>query len=231
MLIGNRRIVAQPASKHEGIPLFLHDQFTMVRSGIAGDELASPAVAIGAHVQNVPKWELFVNRLHRAGRNLLLTGSNAHLLSSELATHLTGRHVQIPLLPLSFSECLAAEGGGAAQTDLERREACRRYARRGGFPEVVLNALSGPEYLRTLVASVVYKDIVSRFRPRAPGSIETIARCASSPSPAGNTHSTPSRRPPAAGTSSCSPRTRRARPWKPGKAPSIPSARCRYGSG
>lgn len=42
---------------------------------------------------------LFVNRLHRAGRNLLLTGRNAHLLSSELATHLTGRHMPIPLLP------------------------------------------------------------------------------------------------------------------------------------
>jgi predicted AAA+ superfamily ATPase len=108
---------------------------------------------------------------------LLLTGSNAHLLSSELATHLTGRHVQIPLLPFSFSEFLAAESGAEAKTDLEKREACRRYARRGGFPEVVLNALSGPEYLRTLLTSVIYKDIVSRFRPRAPGSIETIARC------------------------------------------------------
>lgn len=128
-------------------------------------------------IQNVPKWELFVNRLHRAGRTLLLTGSNAHMLSSELATHLTGRHVQIPLLPFSFPECLAAGKGGAAQTDMERREACRNYARRGGFPEVVLNTLSGPEYLRTLIASVIYKDIVSRFRPRAPGSIETIARC------------------------------------------------------
>lgn len=145
---------------------------------IALDSLCgSPRGLLLDEIQNVPKWELFVNRLHRAGRNLLLTGSNAHLLSSELATHLTGRHVQIPLLPFSFSECLAAEGGGAVQTDLERREACRRYARRGGFPEVVLNALSGPEYLRTLVASVIYKDIVSRFRPRAPGAIETIARC------------------------------------------------------
>ena len=128
-------------------------------------------------IQNVPKWELFVNRLHRSGRRLLLTGSNAHLLSSELATHLTGRHVQIPLLSFSFSEFLAAERTREAKTDVEYREACRRYARRGGFPEVVLNALPGPEYLRTLVTSVIYKDIVSRFRPRVPGSIETIARC------------------------------------------------------
>ncbi|MCX6873377.1 MAG: ATP-binding protein [Verrucomicrobia bacterium] len=127
-------------------------------------------------IQNLPKWELFVNRLHRAGRNLLLTGSNAHLLSSELATHLTGRHVPIPLLPFSFPEFVSAEGAGP-KTDLEMRAACRKYARMGGFPEVVLKGLSGSEYLRTLVASVIYKDIVSRFRPRAPGSIETIARC------------------------------------------------------
>jgi len=127
-------------------------------------------------IQNLPKWELFVNRLHRAGRNLLLTGSNAHLLSSELATYLTGRHVQIPLLPFSFPEFNLAEGGGP-RTDLEMRETCRKYARIGGFPEVVLKGLAGSEYLRTLVGAVIYKDIVARFRPRAPGSIETIARC------------------------------------------------------
>ena len=88
-------------------------------------------------IQNLPKWELFVNRLQRTGRNLLLTGSNAHLLSSELATHLTGRHMQIPLLPFSFPEFVSAKKEGA-RTDLEMRQVCRTYARMGGFPEVVL---------------------------------------------------------------------------------------------
>ena len=102
-------------------------------------------------IQNLPKWELFVNRLHRAGRNLLLTGSNAHLLSSELATHLTGRHVQIPLLPFSFPEFVSAEGAGP-KTDLEMREACRKYARLGGLgrdPRTLLHRhdpLSPPAY-------------------------------------------------------------------------------------
>ncbi len=150
-----------------------YDELVTVLDSLYG----KPKGLLFDEIQNAPKWELFVNRLHRAGRKLLLTGSNAHLLSSELATHLTGRHVQIPLLPFSFSEFLAAESGGETRTDLERREACRQYARRGGFPEVILKALSGPEYLRTLLTSVLYKDIVSRFRPRAPGSIETIARC------------------------------------------------------
>lgn len=45
-------------------------------------------------IQNLPKWELFINRLHRRGFNVILTGSNAHLLSRELSTHLTGRYIQ-----------------------------------------------------------------------------------------------------------------------------------------
>ena len=50
-----------------------------------------PRLLLFDEIQNVPDWELWVNRLHRQGRRLILTGSNAHLLSSELATHLTGR--------------------------------------------------------------------------------------------------------------------------------------------
>jgi predicted AAA+ superfamily ATPase len=61
-----------------------------------------PSVLLFDEIQNVPDWELWVNRLHRQGRRLILTGSNAHLLSSELATHLTGRHFSIPMLTFSF---------------------------------------------------------------------------------------------------------------------------------
>lgn len=127
-------------------------------------------------IQNLAGWELFVNRLHRSGREILLTGSNAHLLGSELATHLTGRHVQIPLLPFSYSEFLLAQPDNRENSEIEMRELCRKYARCGGFPEVVLKQLSGQEYLRTLLESVIYKDIVVRHRVRAPQAIETIAR-------------------------------------------------------
>ena len=53
-------------------------------------------------VQNIYGWELFVNRLKRQGFNVVITGSNAKLLSKELATHLTGRHVDVTLFPFSF---------------------------------------------------------------------------------------------------------------------------------
>ena len=65
-----------------------------------------PKVLLLDEIQNLPKWELFVNRLQRQGLRLIVTGSNAHLLSSELATHLTGRHIPIILFPFSYDEYL-----------------------------------------------------------------------------------------------------------------------------
>ncbi len=52
-------------------------------------------------IQNVEGWHLFVNRLLRQRLHIIITGSNAKLLSSELATHLTGRHARIELFPPS----------------------------------------------------------------------------------------------------------------------------------
>lgn len=54
--------------------------------------------------QDVPGWHLFVNRLLRRGMHIVITGSNAKLLSGELATHLNGRSMEIPLYPFSFKE-------------------------------------------------------------------------------------------------------------------------------
>lgn len=60
-------------------------------------------------IQNVNGWELFVDRLRRLGYNVVLTGSNSKLLSSELATHLTGRYVEVKVFPFSFGEFLRAK--------------------------------------------------------------------------------------------------------------------------
>src|SRR3989344_9202813 len=53
----------------------------------------NPKFILFDEIQNLPKWELFANRLQRQGYNLVITGSNSNLLSKELATHLTGRHL------------------------------------------------------------------------------------------------------------------------------------------
>ncbi len=126
-------------------------------------------------VQNLPKWELLVNRLQRQGYRLTITGSNAHLLSSELATHLTGRHLQVVLFPFSFREFLQTSEGELAET--EKAEALRRYAEVGGYPEPLLKGIDYREYLRTLLRSVLYKDIVVRRRLRAPQGLDDLASC------------------------------------------------------
>ena len=55
-------------------------------------------------VQNLDGWDLWVSKLYRMGINMVITGSNAKLLSSEMATLLTGRYIQIEMLPFSLSE-------------------------------------------------------------------------------------------------------------------------------
>ena len=55
-------------------------------------------------VQNLESWDLWVSQLYRMGKNLVITGSNAKMLSSEMATVLTGKYVQIEMLPFSLEE-------------------------------------------------------------------------------------------------------------------------------
>ena len=124
-------------------------------------------------IQNVPRWELWVNRLQRQGRRLLLTGSNSNLLSTELSTHLTGRHQQILLFPFSFPELPRLQG--TELTGAEQRSLLDAYLREGGFPEPWVKKYDRAEYLRTLVNSVLYKDIVKRFRIRALQGLEDLA--------------------------------------------------------
>ena len=61
-------------------------------------------------IQNIPHWELFVRRLHDAGHKIIITGSNASLLSREIGSHLTGRHREVELFPFSFREFLGFRG-------------------------------------------------------------------------------------------------------------------------
>ncbi|EZQ11443.1 hypothetical protein CM19_01510 [Candidatus Acidianus copahuensis] len=62
-------------------------------------------VIILDEIQNVPGWELFVSRL-RESKKVIVTGSNATLMSKEMATYMTGRHIDLTLYPFSFSEFL-----------------------------------------------------------------------------------------------------------------------------
>jgi predicted AAA+ superfamily ATPase len=122
-------------------------------------------------IQNLSGWELFVNRLHREGYNIVLTGSNAHLLSRELATHLTGRHMPIEILPFDFKEFLKSkkfeinsEYISLPQQKGHLLNLMENYMINGGFPEVSVNNVDPRDYLGVLFDSLLFKDVVKRHK-------------------------------------------------------------------
>ena len=133
----------------------------------------NPKYILFDEIQNLRNWELFVNRLQRQGYNLVITGSNSKLLSKELSTHLTGRHIPITIFPFSFKEFVKI--GGKELTKSEIKEKLSDYLIYGGYPEPLLKNLDYKDYLSTLFSSIIYKDIVKRFRIRLPVVIEDLA--------------------------------------------------------
>ncbi len=118
-------------------------------------------------IQNIPEWYLFVNRLLRKQMHVIITGSNAKLLSGELATHLTGRHHSIALYPFSFAEyCDVKEVDVNSRTTkaiAERRAAFDDYMRQGGFPELQFVG-NEKDYIDGLVNNILKRDIEQRFK-------------------------------------------------------------------
>ena len=131
-------------------------------------------------VQNLENWELWVNSLHRRGYNLLITGSNAKLLSRELATHLTGRHIAVGLFPFSFREYLDVAGFHIRDEYTEQERGTllnhlKKYIEVGGFPEVVVKGYDYA-YLQTLFDSIILKDVVQRYKVRYVDDLYNLAR-------------------------------------------------------
>jgi len=135
----------------------------------------NPRYILFDEIQNLARWELFVNRLQRQGYNLVITGSNSNLLSSELSPHLTGRHMLINIFPFSFTEYLRIENDPAQITTQEIKTKLFDYLTYGGYPEPWLKKIDHKEYLSTLFNSIIYKDIVKRFNIRLISTIENLA--------------------------------------------------------
>lgn len=118
-------------------------------------------------IQNIPEWYLFVNRLLRKQMHVIITGSNAKLLSGELATHLTGRHHSISLYPFSFSEYCLLKGidmkSRSTKAIATRRAAFDEYMQKGGFPELQFIS-NGRDYIDSLVNNILKRDIEQRFK-------------------------------------------------------------------
>lgn len=130
-------------------------------------------------IQNISEWFLFVNRLLRNGMHILITGSNAKLLSGELATHLSGRHTQIELYPFSFSEYCdffdVDRTSVATKETAFRRAAFDDYIKNGGFPEFIANP-QNQTYINTLVKNILETDIKNRYKVRYTAVLTNLAQ-------------------------------------------------------
>lgn len=130
-------------------------------------------------IQNIPEWYLFVNRLLRRQIHVIITGSNAKLLSGELATHLTGRHHTINLYPFSFSEYCEAKGidtmSMSTMAVARRRVVFDDYMRKGGFPELS-RVRNERDYIDELVRNILQRDIEQRFKVKHVTSFEEMSQ-------------------------------------------------------
>ena len=106
-------------------------------------------------IQNVPSWEIYIRQLHDRGKKVFITGSNASLLSKELGTRLTGRHIRHELFPFSYEEFLLYKKLKNNAHTFED------YTQHGGFPEYLRD--QNEEILQTLLKDIVSRDIAVRY--------------------------------------------------------------------
>jgi len=118
-------------------------------------------------IQNVPEWERFVRQKQDSGKKFVITGSNASLLSKELGTKLTGRHLITELFPFSYTEMLFLN---KTKPSLETFQ---HYLELGGFPEYLQT--KNKEILRHAFTDILNRDIVMRHLLKDQNSIKELA--------------------------------------------------------
>ena len=130
-------------------------------------------------VQNLDGWDLWVSELYRLGKNLVITGSNARMLSSEMATVLTGKYLQVEMLPFSLEEFF---DWNKLDLHMLKPEDITNsfvltddYLRNGGYPEVVASRLLTRSYLDTLFDSIIWKDVAKRHNVRNVTDLNNLA--------------------------------------------------------
>ena len=124
-------------------------------------------------IQNVNEFQKCIDSLFlREYLDIYITGSNSYMLSGELATYLTGRYIQIHVLPLSFKEYISYYGQG------DELKKYNEYSMYGGFPYLI--NLENPneklEYLDSIYSTVIIKDIINRKKVNDIMILESICR-------------------------------------------------------
>ena len=134
-------------------------------------------------IQNVPFWEKWVNKEYELKSSwVMLSGSNSSLLSSEIASALSGRYVSVDVFPLSFSEYIDFKGIKVTSklelvdAKIELQRAFESYMKYGAFPKTLeYDATQIRELLVSYKDSILLKDIVARYKLKEFGTLEEIA--------------------------------------------------------
>lgn len=118
-------------------------------------------------IQNILGWESFIRRLYNEGCKVIITGSNAKMLSRELGTHLTGRYISVEIYPFSFGEYLKLINIHPVQADFYTTAGrsgllaqFKDFIERGGFPRYLQTQSS--RYLSSLYESIIFRDVMTR---------------------------------------------------------------------
>ena len=130
-------------------------------------------------IQNLTGWDIWVGKLYRRGINMVITGSNANLLSNEMASVLTGRYLKINIFPFSFKEVVEFKSINlAADTPSEKAAFLNDvtdFLQYGGFPETILSRNIVRNYLSSLFDSILLKDITKRYNVRNTSELYNLA--------------------------------------------------------
>lgn len=130
-------------------------------------------------IQEVDGWEKVVNSMVADfDVDIYITGSNSHLLSSELATYLAGRYIEIPVFPLSFREFMEFRKFRLPGSD-EPESSFIQYLRKGGFPVIHLQEYdddSAYKIVRDIYSSVIFRDTIRRYKIRDTELLERVIR-------------------------------------------------------
>lgn len=130
-------------------------------------------------IQNIKNWELFINRL-RISKKIIITGSNARLLSGELSTYLTGRYIDFILYPFSFKEFLKIKGIKIKKQDFystrkiaQIKNLLKEYIKIGGFPEAIK---FGSSFLERTYRDIINKDVIFRYNIRHKSAFKELSK-------------------------------------------------------
>lgn len=136
-------------------------------------------------IQNMPDWEKWIKSTYDRERNIkiIISGSNASLLSGDLSTLLTGRHLTTRMFPFSFAEFLEVHDIKLdlktlpySKKNIEIKKRFNEYVEKGGFPEVILYpSIKHRELLQSYFDDIIHKDIISRYNLRNPHTLRQLS--------------------------------------------------------